>query len=155
MPFKLYEFRSPMDAQHFLNGAVIGGVVPGEGLYNLVGLTMNFTTPVGAVTFTTGSGADPYKLQFNDIKSQMEAAIANLTVVRMYDGRIVFLRTGLSAAVVIPTTSQAAKPILGLPISGVVSGKLVVHDPTGSATPRLAFLTGGKDGAYILVGIFE
>jgi hypothetical protein len=160
MAFKLYEFRSPIDAQHFMNGGIEGGIIPPTGVYGLIGLTLTFLIPVAvppiplnSVTFV--AGAKPGVLLFGEIKSQLETAIPALKMIQLSDGRIGIHVVNFATVVKTTAGPEAARPILGMPPSGILEGKLVVDDPTGVSTPRLASSTGGKDGSYILVAIWE
>lgn len=134
--FKVYQFDGIQETEHFLNGGILGGPIPMEGVRGLVGKTITFTSPDDDCTFTDGSGDDPKLLQFADIKSQMETQISGLRVLLLAGMNIGFVLATPSAATALGVTAEDARALLGLARSGAISGKLVL--PSGdSGTPRL------------------
>ncbi len=130
MTTKIRKFRDIIEAEHYLNGGVVGGnaaVVPGIVGKNLI---------VGAttVTFTAvGSGVtgDTTALFFKDIKSQIETAVAAVKVF-LLDGKIAIIeKTPTSGALV--TKDGTANAILGFQNNSNIQGKIFAPPP--SATP--------------------
>src|ERR1700709_2165936 len=102
---RIRQFSEIFEVETFLNGGIILGQVQGAvagqallktGLYGLVGATLIFTSPSAVtVTFVASGGAsasagptkdliirnpDPIVLTFDDLKLQIEAAIATVRV---------------------------------------------------------------------------
>jgi hypothetical protein len=131
---KVYKFRDIVEAELFLNGAILGGGNADKG-YAVVGKKLHFTAPgpVGTVTFTTGTNPnDPYTLYLKDVKTQVETAVAGIKVFTK-DNRIVF--TSSTGVVLHPTgAADDANAAFGFdPLQDVV-GK--VYTPVDvSATP--------------------
>lgn len=118
---KLRKFRTIDEVMVFLSGGINGSklarqVTHNVGLYGLVGTTLTFTKPAAAtVTFVTSNGAggsatppgtnpDPYILMFQDIKHQIESAVAG-THVTMADGYLVIQETSPSSGVTLKAGS--------------------------------------------------
>lgn len=149
MAFRIYQFDGINEVNHFLQGGLTGGKIPVDGIRGLVGKTITFTTPAGSCTFVQGAGPDPDSLLFKDIKAQMEAAIAGLRLVLFAQQTIGFIQATPTAAVALPVTEQAARAMLGLPKSGIISGKFVLAS-TEAGTPRLDHVAGGPETQFIL-----
>lgn len=117
---RVNKFGSIFEAQLFLRGGLIGAKING-GTYNLVGKTIQFERPVMAtVTFVAGTGPDPYLLTFQDIKAQVEAAIAGILVVSL-DGKICFVESTPSGGVKV-TGVGTGVTLLGFSASGATEG---------------------------------
>lgn len=147
---KIREFRSIVAANFFLSGGVVGGVpVPSHTKYrfqDLVGKTLTFTSPAGSKTFTQPAGLFPGELTFQDVKSQLEGAIANLRVL-LVEGQLAFQHATAGTVVSLASANEPARPILGFPNNVGISG-VALADPGGSA-PKFISLT-VKDGAFFI-----
>jgi hypothetical protein len=147
---KVYKFPTTDKLTAFLNGAVFGNNVQntigsggggtqapalGPGLGGLVGLTFKTKAPgpAGTCTFAasnTGSGSgvtpgtnpDPNTLLFKDIKAQIEAAIAGVTV-SMATGVLQVIETTPTNGVTVDHTGTAST-ILGFDGNNDTVGKL-------------------------------
>lgn len=146
MALKVYKFRDTQEATWFLQGAIIGADIS-KGVFGLVGLTLNFTNPVGAVTFVTAS-REGDKLLLKDIKTQVEAAIVTLKVTSL-GGRIVFIEATPTTGVQVPTTDQAAKSLLGFDQNTAFAGKFYGVVP--GTPPAFISASLGADGMILVV----
>lgn len=130
---KVYKFRDIVEAELFLNGAVIGRGNVEQG-FPVVGKKLTFTAPgpAGVVTFTNGTNpSDPYTLYFKDVKAQIEAAVVGVKI-SSKDGKIVFMSaTGVT---IHPTgASDDACSLFGLDIAADSTGTVYkpgTIDPT-------------------------
>jgi len=132
--FKAYKFQELAKLEQHLNGAIRAGRDPRKGYYGLVGTTLVFSKPSPAtVTFVPGSSTpnDPYFLSFEDVKTQIEAALA---AVKVYcDGpELVLIEAAPSSGVQI--TSGTALPLLGFDQSGVLGRVYNYPDGSSAAT---------------------
>ncbi len=148
MSVKLYKFRDLAEANLFLSGAVIGGADISGGVVGLVGKTLNFTTPSGAVTFTAVASRPNGALLIKDIKSQVETAIVALKVAALPGGRIVFVEASPTTGVSIPATDQEAKGLLGFDQNTAFAGKVYGTDVT--TPPAIGNIAIGQDGMILL-----
>lgn len=133
--WKLWKFRELDEITFFLNGAVLGADLSGNGqaiasggggtrdIASLAGKTFKTKAPgpVGTVTFVAGT--DPGgRLLPKEIKSQIEAAIATIKVYFL-SGRIVIQEATPSAGTVIDKTGTA-NTILGFDTAADSPGKV-------------------------------
>lgn len=149
---KIYKFSDIVEAQHFLNGGVLGArVVPingsspagnagspnnlGLGIAGLVGKTLKFAAPSAVtVTFTASvatNNPDPTTLVLSDLKAQIEAAIATVKVFSI-GGRIALIEVTPTGGIAIDKTGTASA-LLGFDTAVNTVGK--VFAPPPSATP--------------------
>lgn len=142
---KIRKFRNIETANLLLNGAIEGGAI-GAGVDQIVGKAITFTSPAGTKTFTQG-GQYQGRLTFAEIKSQLEAAVANLRVLQL-DGKIIFKHATAGTAVTLGAVNEAARVILGLPNNEAISG--TVYAPSGGAAPRVLQLQPQGDTIYVL-----
>lgn len=128
---RIFKFSDITDAQYFLNGGLVGADIK-RGVRGLVGLTLTFTSPAFAVTFTavspTPTDRDPYLLLLADIKAQVEAANVLISV-QQYDGRIVFVEKLPDVGVALSGNNEPAKSLLGFDQNQPSIGKL--YRPVG------------------------
>lgn len=155
---KLYKFKDISEVMHFLNGGVTGGSVNkaqgggslaniGAGFNGLVGLTLKFKQPsVSTVTFVASSGVggsahspstnpDPNTLLLLDVKLQVEAVLAGVSVSANSDGRIRIVEKTPASGVTIDKTGTA-NAILGFDSANDEVGK--VYAAPGTVTPAVA-----------------
>jgi hypothetical protein len=108
----LYVYNIPsVDLEHFLQGGIVGAGVVGKLFYGLHGKTLNFTAPIGVVAFAAPGGSAQSPLTIQDVKAQIEAAIATL-LVTFKDGHIRIGMATPSAGVVL-SGAGTANAILG------------------------------------------
>lgn len=149
MPLKMLKFRSIEEATVILNGGLIGGNANGY-FTGLIGLTINFTLPLGSHTFTQPTTSPPGSMKLSEVKAQLEAAIANLKVRKVGDN-IAFTHATPGSAVSIPSTDQAAKSILGFDRNTAIVGRVI--NGAGGSVPKFADMT--VEGGVIYVMIEE
>jgi hypothetical protein len=143
----LVKKESIEEAQVFLNGGLIGGDAS-QGIEGLIGKTLIFTAPAaGTVTFALGSGSNPWKLSFKEIKQQIEAAVGlsglNVSSIR---GALVIQEDTTTSGVAI-TGAGTANAILGFDSAGQ-TGR-VINAP-GGAAPKLSLFTVTPDNRIVL-----
>jgi len=120
---RIHKFNDIVEMELFLNGAIIGGDVS-KGV-EVVGKQLHFIAPgpVGNVTFTTGTDPhNPYLLRLKDLKAQIEAQAAGITVTSK-DGRLV-LKGSASGVVLHPLNAADANNLLGFDTDYDVVGKV-------------------------------
>lgn len=145
MALRIRKFRSIDEFEWFLRGGVIGAVLPlntssGPGLFGLVGQTVTFTSPAGAVTFV--AGADPSGfLTILEIKTQIETAIAGI--------QVSFTNNRMTVVEILPANgidigSAAAEPARGIlgfaPAAGAHVSCSVINPFTGHAASTVPYL---------------
>jgi hypothetical protein len=144
---RLRKFRTIDEVQTFLNGGVWSGskvsqVGPpsnqGPGVYGLVGLTLIFVGPgpTGTVTFVASSTSNPNPqvLLFSDIKAQIQAAIATLSVTT-FDGYLSIQEVTPTNGVTVSSTGTA-NSVLGFDTANNTVGKY--YKPAAAASPPIA-----------------
>lgn len=137
------KFSEVSEVDIFLNGGVIGGVdiVAGAegnyGINGLVGKTLKFSQPSTAtVTFaasTDPNNPNPNRLTFKDIKSQIEAAIAAVSV-QQHARRLVLIEVTPANGVTIDKTGTGTK-LLGFDANHDTVGKK--YGPISTTAPCL------------------
>lgn len=150
MALKVHKFRDTVEMELFLRGGIIGGlVVPSRGIVGLVGKTLTFTGPAGAVNFVTASREDD-ALLFKDIKAQVEAALnaANIRVVSV-GGKVAFVHPTAASAIALSGNNEEAKALLGFGLDLAVSGKVYGVDPTTPPAFMYAYQT--QDNSHVVV----
>jgi hypothetical protein len=143
---RLRKFRTIDEVQTFLNGGVWSGSKiqqvqgppsnQGPGITGLVGLTLIFVGPgpTGTVTFvaSSGSNADPNTLLFSDIKAQIQAAIATLSVTT-FDGYLTIQEVTPANGVTV-SSAGTANTLLGFDSGHNTVGRFYLP-AASSATP--------------------
>ena len=147
MALKVYKFRDIMEMENFLRGGIMGGVNIAGGVVGLVGKLLTFTAPAGSHTFVTANRYNDMLL-LKDIKTQLEAAIANLKVYSI-GGQIAFQHTTAASAVVLSANNEPAKSLLGFDQDTAVTGKLYGVVPGTPPAYINAYM--GHDNAHVLV----
>ncbi len=130
--FKLHKAGSLQALVTFLNGGIVGSKRVHGSISGLVGNTLTFTKPAGAVTFpdTNGDGLLSPAQIASEIKTQLSANV----VIRYHGGYMTITETTPTTGVVLNAAAEAGKAILGF----VVSQTGVVYGASGSAAvPRL------------------
>jgi len=145
MALKLYKFKNVKEAELFLQGALVGKDISG-GVVGLVGLTLNFTTPLGSVTFATANREND-ALLLKDIKAQVEAAIATLRVLS-FEGRIVIIEASPTTGISVPSTNQVAKSLLGFDQNSAFVSK--VYGVVPGTPPAWLSSSLGHDGMILI-----
>lgn len=130
-------FQAADELVLFCQGAIQGGTL--QRLYPLAGLTLTFTTPSGAVTFT--AGANPEGLTLQEIQAQIAAvgALAGLKVVGAR-GVLHIVEATPKDGVAFGAGAQAARRVLGFPESGVLVGQ-VMHGINSGRAPAIVSIT--------------
>lgn len=145
MPLKIRKFRNIDEANHLLNGGIIGADLKTGGIDELVGKLITFTSPAGSKTFTQGTKY-PGRLTFDEIKAQLEAAIANLRVV-MIDRKIAFRHASGTAVTMAAAAGDTARPLLGFPLTAVTG---VTYAGPGGANPKVSLMQPAGDTVFVL-----
>ena len=140
MPLYARKVSTASELEFFLQGGIRGDEVLNNstyviGLYGLVGKTVTFQSPGGAVTFSQGAYKDGF-LTFVEIKKQIETAIP--TVLVSLCGMSIAIKGRSNIPVSIGSSSaEEGRTLLGFDggAGGYVSGK--VYNAPGGALPRL------------------
>lgn len=145
--FKTRKFQELEEVDLFLNGGLIGGADL-IGLY-LVGLTFKFVKPSAAtVTFTASTdpnNPDPSRLSFKDIKEQIEAAIATVSV-RQRSRHIVLIEKVPTDGVTVGRTGTANN-LIGFDTAVDTVG--TKFGPIGASAPSLQAYS-ANDNAHVV-----
>lgn len=145
MATKVYKFKDIVEMQHFLNGGVVGGKA--TVVNDIVGKTLIIgATTVTFVAAGSGVNGDQRALLFKDIKAQIEAAVATVTV-SLIDGKIaIILNTPASLTI---DKDGTANPLLGF--DSFVDTVTKVYAKPGTAAPAWEFVSTGLDNSHILL----
>lgn len=161
---KYYKFRELDEIDLFLSGAVFGtdlsawgkAIAAGGDTLKpapaLVGLTLIFTEPTAAtVTFT--AGADTFgRLQFSELKAQIEGAVAG-TLVRQFEGRLVIVESSPNHGVTI-TKSGTANQALGFDKTNADTVGKVYGSPYAATPPTPPYFMMGysvNDNMHVVI----
>ncbi len=150
---KVYKFRDITEVKHFLDGGLLGGGVVFPA-YGLVGKVITFVLPTAAAcTFTAGADATGLSLTFKEVKTQLEAAVANLKVVNFSGGvggniAVGFIHATLAGAVTLAALNEPARAILGFANNAALTGKL--YNPPGGAAPSFIQAYAANDGSHTI-----
>jgi len=147
---KILQFSALQEAEHVINGGIIGGrelvVIEGK-VYGLDGKTLIFTTPAGTVTFSDKVGAGH---TLAEVIAEIKAVHAGLQPKFVKKSLWVIETTPTNGVVI--TGAGTANPVFGF---GAVTVTGTVYDVPGGTPPRLISDNfHGKatvDGYYILV----
>jgi len=129
MSIKLVRCETNTDVEHFLSGGITGGVqiVGSRPVVGLHGLTLEFTNPVGTVSFSDPTGAGLYP---KDIKTQIEADVAALKA-DFRNNRLQLIVAALTSAVKLKPIGTA-NAIFGFSRSTDTNGT-IYNGPAGAA----------------------
>lgn len=149
---KLRKFSNVEEAQFFLDGGIIGGGKTAGKIYGLVGQTLTFTSPVGAVTFVAGADTTNLTLSFAEIKAQVEAALATV-LVRSFgpDGAVGFIEKTPGSGVALTAADQIAKKLLGFPQTAAVVGKVYATPTTNTAPCLVNIYSDVQSNSHVVV----
>lgn len=143
---KLREFQTAWAVEMHLQGGV--PVNPREGalISGVVGKTLIFSKPVAATcTFVAGTNQiDPTALSIQEIKAQLEAAIAGLKM-KNHDKQFFLVESSPTFGNGVTITGGTAREFFGF--SGILSG--VVYQASGGA-PQWLSSYGGMN-SHVLV----
>ncbi len=145
MALKIRKFRSIEEANHILNGGIVGGELKSGGVDELVGKIITFTSPAGTKTFTQGSKYQG-RLSFDEIKTQLEGAIANLRVV-LIDRKIAFRHASGTAVTMAAAAGDTARPFLGLALTA--HSGVTYAGPSGAA-PKVSLMQPAGETVFVL-----
>lgn len=160
MAVKVYKFRELDEIDLFCSGAVMGidiskwaqNIVTGGGgkdfAPGLVGLTLSFAAPGPAGTVTFVAGADPAgRLQFAELKSQIETAVAGL-LVRQFEGKLTIVESTPTYGVTVEAdpaggyatvTGSVDLSTLSYGSGGTLDGETIVFKHNGGANLTVTF----------------
>lgn len=149
---KIYKFANYDEIQDFLNGGVFGGVVVQDGskagVRGLTGKTFIVqSTPVTFVA-TTSLPGDPDLFLFKDIKAQIEAAVATVTVKSIRNRIVIIEKTPTSGVTV--TKTGTANALLGFDSSVDTAGK-VYNEPSSASTPKWVWFENTGENSYVVI----
>lgn len=132
---KILKFATVIEANFKIAGGIVGGTPTNVPFENLVGTTLTFSNPAGSWTFTVGTG-QPGQLRFSEVKTQLEANIANL-VVETVDNKVGFRHATDGQSAAMAAVDEVARSILGFsnPVGGEAITGLFLNPPDGPA-PR-------------------
>lgn len=148
---RIYKFSDINEAQAFLNGGIFGRDVS-KGVVGLVGLTLTFTSPSFAVTFTaatpTPTDRDPYTLLLKDIKAQVEAA-NNSILVTSIGGKLVFIEKTPTSGTALSNNNEPAKALLGFDQAAATVGKFY-KPPETSGDPNYVWAYSVNESTHVI-----
>lgn len=145
MATKIYKFKDIVEAQHFLNGGVVGGKADVVG--GLVGKTLILeATTVTFVAAGAGVDGDQNALRFKDIKAQIEGAVATVKV-SLIDGKIAIVKSTPAAITVAKTGTGTA--LLGFSTQNDTVSKLFAPPPS-AVVPAWTWACVGPDNSHII-----
>jgi hypothetical protein len=140
--FKLHKAGSLERLTIFLNGGIIGSKKIHGSISGLVGNDLTFSKPAATVTFPDPNGDG--LLSPAQIAAAIKTQLSSNVVIQFFDGHMAITETTPTTGVVLDSTAEASKTILGL----VVDQAGVVYGAAGSAAvPRL-------DSIYEVMGTF-
>lgn len=149
MPLNYRKFSSVDDATLFLKGHIIGGVdlsrTP-SALY-LHGKTLVFNTPAGTVTFAASPTAAQVPLTMAEVKEQIEADVAGVTV-RFNKGRLEVWTT-TPGAISLDATGTA-NAMFGFDAAADTVGA-VYGVPGGAAPALVSIVPDTGSNSYLVV----
>lgn len=147
---KVYKFRDINEAEHFLNGGIIGGDVLNSqqpGVSGLAGNTLTFSAPAGHVDFVAGANGD--YLLFSEIKAQIETALGDTNIrVVAFGTRIGFIHPTAASAIALDSTDEIAKAILGFAKNKAAAGKK--YGAVAGTPPALIEAYAPNDGSHVI-----
>ena len=145
MATKIYKFKDIVDAQHFLNGGVIGGKA--DVVSDIVGKTLIIdATTVTFVVSGQGVNGDQRALRFKDIKAQIEAAMPTV-LVSLIDGKLAIVKVTPAAITIDKDGTGTAQ--LGFNAGADTVTKLYAPPPSVVA-PAWTWATIGSDNSHII-----
>ena len=138
---KILKFATVIEANFKIAGGIIGGTPTNVPFENLVGKAITFANPAGTYTFTTGTG-NLGQLYFHEVKTKLEAAIANLEVTTV-NNMVGFRHKVSGQAVSMAAVDEVARQILGFanPVGGEAIAGQFLNPPDGPAPRYLEFVS--------------
>ena len=150
---KILQLGALQEAEHIINGGIIGGrdVVVIEGrIHGLHGKTLDFAIPSGTVTFSDAPGAG---LTYAQIAAAIKAVHAGL-VPKFVKKYLWIIEAAPTNGVELDDTGTA-NPVFGFPTSVAGSTVGTVYDVPGGTPPRLISnnfrAKGTADGYFVIV----
>ncbi len=147
MAIRIYKFKDALEAQHFLNGGVVGGKadrvsgIVGRTLI-LDGVTTTFTAVGGGVA------GDSTALYFKDIRDQINTATSNGYVVSLLDGKIAILEATINNGIVVG--AGTGNELLGFKAGANPSSKVYAALAGTPAAPSFLQAMIGSDNSHIV-----
>jgi hypothetical protein len=135
------KYATKDEANVKIRGGIIGGTKVNQRFENLVGLTITFSDPAGACTFTQPATTAMGQLRFSDVKSQIEAvpALADVVVATL-DNKLVFYRRTHGENISLAALNEPARIILGFANNAVLAGQFL-NAPAGPNPKYLGFVS--------------
>lgn len=149
MALKVHKFRDIVEMELVLRGGIIGAEGVAQGIVGLVGETLTFTTPAGAVTFADAGRANG-ALLLTDIKTQVEDDLGDSNIrVLTVGGRIAFVHPSGTSAIVLGSNDEKAKALLGFKKNAAVTGK--VYGTAIDTPPAFVTFNSTTDNTYVVI----
>lgn len=163
---KIYKFRDIVEATFFLNGGIKGSqslrqastntrtnLIPA--IFGLVGKQLVFTSPSSTtVTFTTGTAVDdPQSLTFQDIKSQIEAALSSAVLVNSIDAFISIIEVAPTSGVALGAAGSPAadaRPFLGFSLGDATTGKVYKPAAISATAPCWTWADTNNENMHVI-----
>ena len=153
------KFASLEEVNLFLKGAIIftPKVTGAARVYGLVGKKITFLAPADAVTFTTSSvtpNEDVSALTMNDIRTQIMAQVAGVTVKQLTNGRWAIVESTPSGGIHVDSntsnTDAVALAALGLADNAVGTVYAAMDGETAPTDPYFLQACCDANGAHIV-----
>ena len=148
---KIEKYGTLEEANLKIQGGITGGVPTSQPFVGLVGQTITFATPAGACTFTQPTGKVVGQLTFQDVKAQLEAAVANLQVSAV-DNKISFTHKTNGQAVSLAALNESARAVLGLGNGEAIAGRCL-NGPGSASLPRFVEFVTESLFVYVAVEV--
>jgi hypothetical protein len=139
------KFSSIPESNNWFRGGITSGADP-AGSFALVGKTITFSAPAGSCTFTQPANTPQGLLNFSDVKTQLEAAIAGLKV-DCGAKKLFFYQSSGTAVVALAAVNETGRVPLGLPNNEAMTGTLAAAP--GGAAPALVSVTPAEGAIYV------
>jgi len=136
---QINKYATVTEANFKIRGGIIGGVPTNQPFENLVGLVLTLSSPSGSCTFTQPSGTGYLQLRFADVKSQIEAAIADVEVCTI-DNKLGLVRKTHGDNIAMAALDEPARRILGFANNEIIVGQFL-SGPSGSNPKYLEFVS--------------
>ena len=132
------------DLEHFLLGGIMGAVVVknSPGISGLVGKTLNFTAPVGVVTFVAPDPLPVFDDVNESLKLRIETDVAALRVT--FPGGRLAINLAVPGTGVALANTGTANPLLGFSTATATAG--TYYNPPGGGAPELVSVGQIGDG---------
>lgn len=146
----IQKYATMMEASFKISGGVVGGARTNTSFEGLVGKTLTFLNPTGYCTFTQPFGTNLGQLRFDDVKTQIEAAVglSNVVVISM-NNMLGFQHRTNGQAITLDAEDEPARSILGFVNGSYISG-VALNGPAG-AQPKYLDMVIECGSVYVAV----